>query len=64
MRLNLSDEKTLERSVGYATMGLRLRAVTFNSEDLYKLLKMDDGQMRDWLSTLRTRFEPQGGQDA
>lgn len=64
MILTLSDGKTLERGVGCPTMGFRLHAVTFDSEDLYKLRKMDDAQMRFWLSSLCTRFEPQDGRDA
>jgi len=41
-------------------MGLRLHAVTLDLEDLYKLRKMDDEQIKFWLSTLCTRFAPQG----
>ena len=38
-------------------MALRVNAVTLESEDLHKLLKMDDGQMRFWLSSLYKRLE-------
>jgi hypothetical protein len=57
MILTLSDGKTLEKGVGCALMALRVNAVTLESEDLHKLLKMDDGQMRFWLSSLYRRLE-------
>jgi hypothetical protein len=60
MILNLSDGKTLERSVGCAMMALRVNTVTMDYEDLNKLLKMDDEMMRFWLSSLCRRVEPRG----
>jgi|LauGreDrversion4_2_1035121.scaffolds.fasta_scaffold1783941_2 hypothetical protein len=58
MILNLSNQKTVEKSVGCAMMGLRVNTVTMDYEDLYKLLQMDDEMMRFWLSSLCRRVEP------
>jgi hypothetical protein len=64
MLVLLSNGREAEIKVGGATMGLEIRAAALNSHDLRSLLQMDDSDLRGWLSSLRTRFEPQGGQDA
>jgi len=39
-------------------MGYELNGVTFDSEDLHKLLLMKDGELREYLGILATRFRP------
>jgi hypothetical protein len=64
MLVLLSDGREVEITVGGRTMGLRIKAAALNSHDLHSLLQMKDGALREWLSSLSTRFEPQGGQNA
>lgn len=39
-------------------MGLRVEAITFDGQDLLRLLQMKDGEIRDRLSVWYTRFAP------
>lgn len=39
-------------------MGLRVEAITFDGQDLLRLLQMKDGEIRDRLSVWYTRFGP------
>jgi hypothetical protein len=58
MKLVLSNGDTREIPVGGALMGFRVEQVVFTSDDVYKLLKMEDEQLRFWLSALTQRFDP------
>ena len=58
MKLVLSNGDTREIPVGGALMGFRVEQVVFTSDDVYKLLKMEDEQLRFWLSSLTHRFGP------
>jgi hypothetical protein len=39
-------------------MGLHLERLTLKGQDLYQLLQMSDGELRETLSILYTRFAP------
>jgi hypothetical protein len=58
MKAVLSNGDTREIPVGGALMGFRVEQVVFTSDDVYKLLKMEDEQLRFWLSALTHRFDP------
>ena len=58
MKALLTNGSTREVGVGGPTMGLGMHELTFNSDDLRKLLAMEDAELRDYLSILRTRFVP------
>lgn len=59
MIAKMSDGRSVELRVVSPTMGMRLDEVTFKLEDLYKLYQMKDGELKDWLGILMTRFAPQ-----
>ena len=59
MKALLTNGSIREVGVGGPTMGLDMCALTFSSDDLRKLLAMEDVELRDYLSILRTRFVPQ-----
>lgn len=59
MKLVLSNGDTRKIPVGGALMGFRVEQVVFTSDDVYKLLKMEDEQLRFWLSSLTHRFVPE-----
>jgi hypothetical protein len=59
MKAVLSSGGTREIPVGSATMGLCVDSVVLDSEDLRKMLELEDEQLRFWLTALRTRFGPQ-----
>lgn len=59
MKALLTNGNIREVGVGGPTMGLGMCALTFSSDDLRKLLAMEDVELRDYLSILRTRFVPQ-----
>jgi hypothetical protein len=58
MELHLNDGTNRAVRVGARTIGLAITGVTFGSEDLYKLLQMKDGELREYLGVLSTRFRP------
>ena len=58
MKALLTNGSIREVSVGGPTMGLGMCALTFSSDDLRKLLAMEDVELRDYLSILITRFAP------
>ena len=39
-------------------MGLRVNGITFSGQDMYQLLQMKDGELREQLGVLYTRFAP------
>jgi hypothetical protein len=55
----LSNGETREIPISSSTMGLRVDSLVIKSSDLRKLLEMNDGQLREWLSVLTTRFGPE-----
>jgi hypothetical protein len=59
MKLVLLNGDTREVPVGGALMGFPVEQVVFTSDDVYKLLKMEDEQLRFWLSSLARRFGPE-----
>ena len=59
MKLVLSNGDTRKIPVGGALMGFRVEQVVFTSDDVYKLLKMEDEQLLFWLSSLTHRFVPE-----
>jgi hypothetical protein len=56
MKIVQSNGNTREIGVGGPTMGLNIDVAIIDVDDVYKLLEMDDFRLRDWLSTLTTRF--------
>ena len=58
MILHLTDGKTLQKQLDSPTMGLRLEGITFRGQDMYQLLQMKDGELRERLGVLYTRFAP------
>jgi hypothetical protein len=59
MKFVLLNGDTREVPVGGALMGFPVEQVVFTSDDVYKLLKMEDEQLRFWLSSLTHRFVPE-----
>lgn len=59
MKAVLSNGDTREIRISSPTMGLRVDSLVLNSSDLRKLLELNDGQLREWLSILTTRFGPE-----
>jgi hypothetical protein len=59
MKAVLSNGDTREIPVGGALMGFHVEQAVFTSDDVYKLLKMEDEQLRFWLSSLARRFGPE-----
>ncbi len=59
MKAVLSNGETREIRISSPTMGLRVDSLVLKSSDLRKLLEMNDGQLREWLSVLTTRFGPE-----
>ena len=59
MKLVLLNGATREIPVGGALMGFPVEQVVFTADDVYKLLKLDDEQLRFWLSSLTHRFVPE-----
>jgi hypothetical protein len=59
MKAVLSNGDTREICISSPTMGLRVDSLVLNSSDLRKLLELNDGQLREWLSILTTRFGPE-----
>jgi hypothetical protein len=58
MKLVLSSGDTREIPAGGATIGYCVDRIEFTSNDLRKMLEMEDAQLRFWLATLITRFGP------
>jgi len=59
MKAVLSNGETREIRISSPTMGLCVDSLMLKSSDLRKLLEMNDGQLREWLSVLTTRFGPE-----
>jgi hypothetical protein len=59
MKAVLSNGDTREIRISSPTMGLRFDSLVLNSSDMRKLLELNDGQLREWLSVLTTRFGPE-----
>jgi hypothetical protein len=59
MKLVLLNGDTREVPVGGALMGFCVEQAVFTSDDVYKLLKMENEQLRFWLSALTHRFAPE-----
>ena len=58
MILHLTNGLSTEKTLTSATMGLHLERLTLKGQDLYQLLQMSDGELRETLSILYTRFAP------
>lgn len=58
MDVHLADGSVKRFVVGGSHSGYRFTAVTFKSDDVRKMLEMDDQMLRFWLESLRMRFDP------
>ena len=59
MDAHLTDGRIKRFVVGGALSGYCIASATFKSDDLRKLLEMDDETLRFWLESLGRRLEPQ-----
>ena len=58
MDLHLSNGKQHTVQVGSATYGYLVESITLNFKDVRNLLNMKDGELREYLGVLFTRYAP------
>lgn len=58
MILHLTNGLSTEKRLNSPTMGLHVEGITFRGLDMYQLLQMKDGELRERLGVLYTRFAP------
>lgn len=59
MELQLSNGERRNIQAGGATYGYHVESITLNYRDIRNLLSMKDGELREYLGVLFTRFSPQ-----
>ena len=58
MELHLTNDKSRTVQVGSPTYGYRVDRITLDFNDMRNLLGMKDGELREYLGILHTRFAP------
>ena len=58
MILHLTSGRSVSAGLSAPTMGLGIAVVAFSAQDMHQLLQMSDGELRERLSILYTRFAP------
>jgi hypothetical protein len=58
MELQLSNGERRTVQAGGATYGYHVESITLNFRDIRNLLNMKDGELREYLGVLFTRFPP------
>ena len=58
MELHMTNDKSRTVQVGGSTYGYRVDRITLDFKDMRNLLGMKDGELREYLGILYTRFAP------
>jgi hypothetical protein len=58
MELQLSNGERRTVQVGVSAYGYRAESITLDFRDMRNLLNMKDGELREYLGVLFTRFPP------
>jgi hypothetical protein len=58
MELQLSNGEKRTVHAGGPTYGYHVESITLNFRDMRNLLSMEDGELREYLGVLFTRFPP------
>jgi hypothetical protein len=61
MELQLTNGRQHTVQAGSATYGYHIESITLNYRDIRNLLSMKDGELREYLGVLFTRFPPNTG---